>query len=136
HLMKITVVVPAYNEEAYLGACLSSLHAQSRPADEIIVVDNNSTDQTETIARRYSATVISEKRQGIWAASRAGYDAASGDVIARCDADSVLPCDWIERIEAAFSSHEVLAVTGPGKFYGAPRIICLFADTLYMKAYF
>lgn len=134
--MKITVVVPAYNEEVYLGACLESLHRQSRPADEILVVNNNSIDQTEAIARRYSATVISEKRQGIWAASRAGYSAANGDVIARCDADSVLPHDWLERIEGAFSQNHVIAVTGPGNFYGTSKIVCRLADVLYMKAYF
>lgn len=134
--MKVTVVIPAYNEEQYIGRCLASLTDQTRRADEIVVVDNNSTDRTAAIAHHYGATILKEPRQGIWAAARTGYGAASGDIIARCDADSILPQDWLARIEQTFATQDVIAVTGPGRFYGAPKWLCAIANKLYMDAYF
>jgi cellulose synthase/poly-beta-1,6-N-acetylglucosamine synthase-like glycosyltransferase len=81
--------------------------------------------------------VVTETVQGIWAAAATGYDAATGDVIARCDADSVLPVDWVERIEAAFAADDRLrALTGPGVFGELPAVRRALADLLYMRAYF
>lgn len=134
--MKISVVIPAYNEAGVLENCLASLAAQTYPAHEIIVIDNNSRDATAEIARSLGATVIAETQQGIWAASIAGYDAARGDIIARCDADSILPPQWLEMIAAHFTDPELIALTGPGRFYGAPKLACWAADRLYMDTYF
>lgn len=135
--MKISVVIPAYNEELQITDCLESLVRQSRPADEIIVVDNNSTDQTAAFAAASGAKVVSESRQGIWAAASTGYDAAAGDIIARCDADSRLPVDWLVRIEESFDADPKLgAVTGPGVFYDTGVIGRRAAAIWYMRAYF
>jgi glycosyltransferase involved in cell wall biosynthesis len=135
--MRVSVVVPAYDEEALLGACLRSLGRQTRPPDEVVVVDNNSRDRTAAIARAHGARVVPELVQGIWPAAATGYDAARGDVIARCDADSVLPSDWVQRIEAAFvGDSELRAITGPGVFSGLPPVRRALADVLYMRPYF
>ncbi len=116
--MKISVVIPAYNEERYIGACLDALSRQSRPADEIIVVDNNSTDQTARIVASYkNVCLITEKQQGMAHARNAGYSAAKGDIIARTDADCRPPPDWIATIEKRFSDVGVDAITGPTVFY-------------------
>ena len=135
--LRTSVVVPAYDEEALLGACLRSLGRQTRPPAEVVVVDNNSRDRTVAIARAYGARVVTEPVQGIWPAAATGYDAATGDLIARCDADSVLPPDWVQRIEDAFvRDPELRAVTGPGVFAGLPPVRRLLADLLYMRPYF
>jgi glycosyltransferase involved in cell wall biosynthesis len=135
--LRTSVVVPAYDEEALLGACLASLARQTRPPHEVVVVDNNSRDRTAEIARAHGARVVPEPVQGIWPAAATGYDAATGDVIARCDADSVMPPDWVERIEAAFAADpDLRAVTGPGVFVGLPTVRRTLADLLYMRAYF
>ena len=134
---RISVVIPAYNEEEFLARCLESFRSQSRKADEIIVVDNNSTDGTAEVAKFHGAKVIRETKQGIMPAACSGFDACEGDIIARCDADSILPVDWLERIEKSFQSlTEVGGVTGPGKFYGGNQLQARLAKVWYMYAYF
>lgn len=134
---RTSVVVPAFDEEELLAACLHSLARQTRPPLEVVVVDNNSRDATAGIARAHGARVVAEPVQGIWPAAATGYDAAAGEFIARCDADSVLPPDWVERIEGAFAADPQLrAVTGPGVFSGLPPVRRALADVLYMRAYF
>ena len=133
----ISVVIPAYNEQDTLGRCLVSLQAQTQKADEIIVVDNNSTDSTVRIAKQYDATVVSETSQGIMPAVFTGMSASSGDIIARCDADSVLPPNWLESIYAEFAEHpDAVAVTGPGEFYDTNKFTSWLARGWYMYAYF
>ncbi|GAA2724838.1 glycosyltransferase family A protein [Cellulomonas aerilata] len=135
--LRTTVVVPAYDEERLLGACLRSLARQTRPPHEVVVVDNNSRDRTAALARAYGARVVTEAVQGIWPAAATGYDAATGDLIARCDADCELPPDWVERIERAFAADPGLrALTGPGVFAELPRVRRALADLLYMRPYF
>ncbi len=112
--MRITVVIPAYNEEKNIGVCLRCILDQKRSAEEIIVVDNNSTDRTAEIARNFGARVVEERLKGIAHARNAGFDAATGDIIARTDADSCVPRDWIMRIENIFADSSIDAVSGPG----------------------
>ena len=105
--MFVSVVIPAFNEERYLGACLRALHKQTYPADhyEMIVVNNASTDATATVARRHGAHVVWEPQRGIARARQAGFRAAKGEIIASTDADTVVPPDWIERIVTDFEAH-------------------------------
>jgi glycosyltransferase involved in cell wall biosynthesis len=114
--MFISVVVPALNEEKYIGQCLSSLLAQSYPRElyEIIVVDNASTDRTSEIARGFGVKVVYEPERGVSRARHRGAEEASGEIIAGMDADAVAPATWLEEIARAFRSDELLgAVTGP-----------------------
>ena len=135
--MKISVVIPAYNEEALLPECLRTLRSQTRQPDEIIVVDNNSTDATAQIARAHGVRVVKEVKQGIMPAVFTGITKSKGDVIARCDADSVLPEEWLEKIETTLKSNPNAAgVTGPGRFYGTNAIWAGLAQAWYMYAYF
>lgn len=110
--MKVSVVIPAYNEEQYIRSCLDALKVQTVPPDEIIVVDNVSTDQTAEIAKSYGVKVVPEKRKGIaWARNR-GFDTALGDIIARTDADTCVHPQWIEHIRY-HASRRCEAFTGP-----------------------
>lgn len=118
--MKVSVVIPVYNEEKYIGDCLKHFQKQVEPPDEIIVVDNNCTDGTVAIARKFGARVIKEPQQGIIPARNRGYDAAQFDIIARCDADCLVPATWIRRIKYNFSKKNIDALTGPLHYYDLP----------------
>ena len=100
--MKISVVIPAHNEEAFIGECLKRLSEQTRKADEIIVVDNNSTDKTVAVAQRYGARIVKERTMGIIYARNKGFNAARGDIIARTDADTIVTKNWVETIYKSF----------------------------------
>lgn len=118
--MKISVVIPAFNEAQKLAACLDALMAQTVLPHEILVVDNNSADGTAAVAATYdSVRVLSEKQQGRVFARNAGFDAATGDIIARIDADSVVPPDWLAWIAHFYEqpNHKQLALTGGARFY-------------------
>jgi glycosyltransferase involved in cell wall biosynthesis len=81
--MLISVVIPALNEEKYIGRCLASLRAQTHPRElyEIIVVDNASTDRTSEIARGLGAQVVHEPRRGVGWARHRGAREARGEII-------------------------------------------------------
>lgn len=117
--MKVSVVIPAYNEEKYLEKVLHSLNRQTVPPDEIIVVDNNSTDKTASIARTLGARVITEKLQGITPARNRGFNSSRFEIIARCDADTIVPKDWIEKIKKRFENPDLDALSGPVVYYDA-----------------
>lgn len=116
--MKVSVVIPAYNEENYIEKCLKALSNQTVKADEIIVVDNKSHDKTAEVAKRLGAKVINESKQGASYARNTGFDKASGDIIARTDADTIVPKNWIEKIKKDFSDPEVGIVCGGVVYYG------------------
>ena len=118
--MKISVVVPAYNEGKYISDCLTSLMNQTEPADEIIVVDNNCTDNTVEVASRFPVKIIRETTQGMIPARNAGLNAAQYEIIARGDADTRYPSDWLKKIKMQFADANVVGVTGPGAFTGLP----------------
>ncbi len=122
-LPKVSVVIPVYNEEQYLTACLDSLMAQSVKADEIIVVDNNSSDASVAIAKRYPVTIVHEKEQGMTPARNRGFNSTHYEIIARTDADTILPPTWIKRIKKTFLNEELVAISGPASFYDLPKIV-------------
>lgn len=133
----ISVVIPVLNDARMLERCLDSLAAQTRRPDEVIVVDNGCTDDSAAVAERFAATVITEPRRGVTAAAASGFDAANGAIIARCDADSVLPRDWLERIGTTLAVRtDAVAVTGPGAFYEMRRPRAALARALYIHGYF
>ncbi len=115
----ISAIVCAYNEALTLPACLHSLLAQSRPPDEVIVVNNASTDETGTLARRVPGVrVLDEPNKGLVVARETGRLAASGDILAYVDADCRAPLQWLEHVERRFArSPALVAVTGPYRFY-------------------
>jgi glycosyltransferase involved in cell wall biosynthesis len=117
--LAISVIVCAHNEERCLAACLHSLSAQTRCPDEIIVVDNASTDRTRAVAERFAGLrVVAEHEKGLTKAREAGRAAASGDVLLYLDADCRAPLQWVERVEARFlRDPTLLAVSGPYRYY-------------------
>lgn len=133
----LSVVIPCKDDGPFLERCLQALQSQTVAPLEIIVVDNNSSDDSATVATTYGARVLHEHVPGIAAAASAGYDAAQGDIIVRCDADTIPPPDWLERINRRFGQEPDLALlTGPGIFYGTGRIRRQLAELAYIRAYF
>lgn len=126
----ISIVIPAYNEAHYLTQCLESIAEQTVLPDEVIVVDNGSSDNTVEVAKRYPfVTVVTKKRRGIVYARNAGFDAARSDIIGRIDADTILPSNWVEYVLSYFATacSGETAWTGAPLFYNVrlPRFISL-----------
>lgn len=125
--LRVSVIVCAFNEASYLPPCLHSLLAQTRLPDEIIVVNNASTDATGEVARSFAGvSVIDEPRKGLVVAREAGRQTAGGDVLAYIDADCRVPPHWLARVERRFADDPaVVGVTGPYRFYDWDRLGCL-----------
>jgi cellulose synthase/poly-beta-1,6-N-acetylglucosamine synthase-like glycosyltransferase len=116
--MKLSFVIPAYNEEALLGPCVHSIVeqlAQERMDAEIIVVNNASTDCTREVAAAFPGVrIIDEPRKGLVRARQAGFVAATGELIANLDADTRLTPGWIAQVYTRFVRDPALvALSGP-----------------------
>ncbi len=119
--LTISIVIPVYNEERYLKACLDSIARQSDTPNEVIVVDNNSTDSSLEIASSYGfVKVLNEKRQHQVFAQARGFNSAKSDILGRIDGDSILPVDWVKNVKEAFLDKEVVAVTGGADPFDVP----------------
>lgn len=118
--MKISVVIPAYNEEKYLSKTLESIAKLDRKPDEIIVIDGSSTDKTIQVARDGGARVITVEHRGIGFARQKGLEAAGGDIVAFTDADTVVPKDWLIKIVAKLSQPNVAGVYGGFRLSDGP----------------
>jgi len=135
-VLKLSVIIPSYNDAEMLSTCLSALASQTVRAWEVVVVDNNSTDNTAEVARSFGARVVFEPLRGIPSATAAGFDAARGDVFGRLDADSVPQPDWCERVIEAFTENPHLAaITGSADFYGGRKLTNWIGRNIYINGY-
>ncbi|MBY0690168.1 glycosyltransferase [Microbacterium marinilacus] len=124
----ISIVIPAFNEQRTIRACVLAAIDQTQPAAEIIVVDNLSTDATVDIVRALQRErpdaplrLMSQGTcQGLVPTRDLGLDAATGDVLGRIDADTVLEHDWVEQVRRIFRDETVSAATGPMIYYDMP----------------
>jgi glycosyltransferase involved in cell wall biosynthesis len=123
----VAIIIPAYNEEDTIEKCLSSCVSQKDLADELIVVNNNSTDQTAAIVRRMqrqypeaNIRLINEKEQGIVPARNRGFKVAKSEVLGRIDADSIIYDGWVKSVRNTFKKKRTAASTGPVKYHDMP----------------
>jgi glycosyltransferase involved in cell wall biosynthesis len=118
-----SIVIPAYNEEKFLPECLESLKKQNFKKNfEIIVVDNNSTDRTFKIAKKFGVRVIKEKKRGVCFARQAGTKIAKGEIIISTDADNNFSPNWLANIYQAFNKNKkIVTVLGPYRFSDKPK---------------
>ena len=126
-LPTVAIIIPAYNEEETIAKCLDSCLEQTSSADEIIIVNNNSTDETANIVKRYQRNypnqvirLLNETEQGIIAARNHGFNAAKSEVMGRIDSDSTISPTWVEAVREMFADDNVAAATGPVQYYDMP----------------
>jgi len=117
--LTISVIICAHNEARYLLACLHSVLGQTRPPDEVLVIDNASQDSTREIAERVPGVrVVPEPRKGLVKARETGRRQSTGDILVYLDADCRAPIGWLERIERRFERDpQLIALSAPYRFY-------------------
>jgi len=123
--MKISVIIPVYNEEKYIANCLKCLANQTTKANEIIIIDNNSTDRTINVVKKFikklPLKILKEKKQGIIACRNKGFNSAKGDILVRIDADTQQPKNWLYQVKKNFEKNKKIdALTGLVTFYDLP----------------
>ncbi len=142
--MRLSFVIPAYNEELYLPGCLESILSQTRNLPdrlgdqiEIIVVNNASTDNTKQVALNYPGVrVIDEPRKGLTFARQAGFMASSGALIANVDSDCRLTPGWVSEVLSTFNAEPNLAgLSGPLVYYDLTPRQRFLVRIFYMSAY-
>jgi len=122
--MKVSIIIPAYNEEKLLPRCLRSILAAKLPKDyEIIVVNNASTDRTEEVAKHFAnVRVINELNKGLTKARQAGFQAATGDILVYFDADTIVPHNWFQIALSKFRENpKLVGVSGPYHYEAISR---------------
>jgi glycosyltransferase involved in cell wall biosynthesis len=132
--LRISVVVPAVNEEHYLPACLAALAGQDFPSDrfEVLVVDNNSTDGTAGVAAACGVEVVHESRPGVCFARDTGTTRSRGEVVVSTDADTTFDPGWLSRIDRVFRERpELVAVVGPCRFVEGPWWSRVYTGVLF-----
>jgi glycosyltransferase involved in cell wall biosynthesis len=138
--MKISFVIPAYNEELSIARCLESVERELSSGEydaEVIVVNNASTDRTHEIASSFDwVKVVDEREKGLVRARHAGFSASTGELIANIDADTILPAGWLSRVMNEFEkSEKLVALSGPFIYYDLPFYSRLLTKFFYAFGY-
>lgn len=120
--MKLSVVIPAHNEEQFIGDCLNSILSEIEGKNydmEIIVVNNASSDRTREIVASFPGIkLVDEPDKGLVKARRAGYLASSGELVANIDADTRMTEGWFQKVLEEFSRNpKLVALSGPHIYY-------------------
>lgn len=138
--VKVSFVVPAYNEEALIASCLHAILAETSRVNcmaEIIVVNNNSTDSTrQVVCGIPEVTIVDEIQRGLVQARRAGCLAARGQLIANIDADTMIPPGWLDKVLAVFDRNpELAALSGPFIHYDLSKATRIVVAIFYRFAF-
>jgi len=138
--MKISFVIPAYNEEKIIAKCLKSIKralSEGSYDAEIIVVNNASTDRTKEVASSIpDVRVVDEPHKGLTRARQAGFLASSGDIIANVDADTMLTPEWLPTAMKEFSKNpKLVALSGPFIYYDLSPFMRVLVKIFYAFDY-
>jgi glycosyltransferase involved in cell wall biosynthesis len=130
---RFSVVIPAYNEASYIAKTLLSLSKQDfKGGFELIVVDNNCTDNTAVIAKQHGARVVNQPTAGTCWARQAGTLSAKGQIIISTDADTTFSQNWLSRIDKDFTDNpKAVAVCGPCQYVLGPLWGRVYARWLF-----
>lgn len=131
---EISIVIPAYNEEANILNMLSSLGDQKTSRSvELLVVNNNSVDRTQELLDLCGVRSIFEKQPGVAYARQSGLMAAKGRIVANADSDCLYPAGWVEAITAPLQNPAIACSYGLYSFLPSPHSSRL-ALAMYEKA--
>ncbi len=109
----VSVYIPAYNAANDIAACIQSVLAQTYPVDEVLVVDDGSTDETAHIAAYFPVRVLKQgKRGGLASARNTAVLAAKGEFVASLDADCLADPNWLSECVRHFERLNVVGVGG------------------------
>lgn len=122
--MKFSIVIPALNEELWIGPTLTAVLAQTYKNYEVIVVDNNCTDNTRAVVQAFieqnpHIMLVDCTTPGLLHARNCGLHAATGDVIVQLDADNIPDEHWLQNAAHHFQEDDVVALGGPYEYYDA-----------------
>ena len=135
--MMISIVIPAYNEENFIGPCLKSVLREARcygDEAEVLVINNASTDRTREVACGYPGVrVIDEPCKGLSRARHRGYLESRGDLVVNVDADCLMPRGYLSRVVRSFELDRRLALlTGPFFYHDLPQVAQVVTILFYL----
>ncbi len=136
-MLKLSLIIPVYNEERHIERCLEAISRQTIRPHEVIVVDNKCSDRTVELAKKFDfVRVVAEPKQGrAWARAR-GFNSATGDILGRIDADSIIDRDWVERVLGHFEADANLSgLTGLARTSSLPFTTRL-KSTFWARVYY
>lgn len=111
--MKISVAIPCYNGAAFVGKTIEAVLAQSRPADQVLVIDDGSTDESCAVIECYPVTLVPHaQNRGLSAARNTALEAATGDVLAYIDVDAFPAQDFLAVLASHYEADSALAGVG------------------------
>jgi glycosyltransferase involved in cell wall biosynthesis len=111
--MKVSVAIPCYNQAAFIGGAIQSVLDQSRPADEVLVVDDGSTDDSAAIIEQYPVILVSHaENRGLSAARNTALERATGDVLVFIDGDGVADTDLVRVLLTGYEDNPRVAGVG------------------------
>lgn len=123
---KVTLYVPCYNAEKYIAECLEGILKQTYPIDEILIIDDGSTDKTVEIASKYPVKIIKhEVNKGLAAARNTAFKNAKNEFVASLDVDCFPEPDWLEKLMENFTDENIAGVGG--------KLIEKYTDTIADK---
>ena len=110
---KVSLYIPCYNADKFIDEALRGVKLQTYPVDEIIVVDDGSTDDTVAKASRYNVRIIRHgENKGLAAARNTAVTNAKNEFVASLDADCVPSADWLERLMKNCTGEKIAGVGG------------------------
>ena len=131
-----SIIIPAFNEEKTISQTLESVLGQNFPRHqyEIIVVNNNSTDKTAAMVKKFPAVkLIHEPKQGYVYALKRGAKEASGEILVFTDADTIVPPDWLSQYQKAYQNPRVVVVGGAANFQ--PKFGLIFLIQAFLNLF-
>ena len=131
----ISFIIPTLNEEDRIESCIMAIKPQLRVGDEIIVVDNGSSDETNKIARMLGAKVIKEAQKGLSNARNAGANAAVGQILCFIDADGLVSPGWLSQALQSLSNPKISVVSGLNVFKTSDKLKKFWYNTYTVGAY-
>ncbi|HJX24139.1 MAG TPA: glycosyltransferase [Candidatus Bathyarchaeia archaeon] len=124
--IRVSVVILTKNSAATICRSLESALSQSRPPDEVVVVDGSSVDGTKDILRKYPVKIVEEPGLGFGHARNVGLNNASGDIVFFLDSDCYAEPLWIQNALKALQNPDITAVTGPTLLWNKESTVARF----------